>query len=234
MPKVSVSLTRKASIEMPSGNWESFEVSFAIEDEVPSGTNKESFAAGLNSYVKAVVDAAMEVQMNDMRKKLLLPSPADEGSLAEEFAEEVGGEVNYNEPAKDKAPPPEEKPPLPEDYRSGGVDYNAPAKEKPPVPQEEIRTPIDDEGNELKAFKVQSLEVAETAGGDKFLKVFGGPWKRPWIPAWGEVANSLFGDVEKMDLGVIGPPWPVEALVKMGEYKGRPSPDTVVEWKRIE
>ena len=86
----------------------------------------------------------------------------------------------------------------------------------------------------MKAFKVQSLEVAETAGGDKFLKVFGGPWKRPWIPAWGEVANSLFTDVEKMDLGVIGPPWPVEALVKMGEYKGRPSPDTVVEWRKIE
>ena len=218
--KTTASLTRKASIEMPSGNWESFEVSFAIEDEVPSGTNKESFAAGLNSYVKAVVDAAMEVQMGDMRKKLLLPS----GSAAEEFAEEVGGEVNYNAPAKEKVPLSEEKPPMPSEDIS---------TQTGPAIVEEVRTPIDDEGNELKAFKVQSLEVAETAGGDKFLKVFGGPWKRPWIPAWGEVANSLFGDVEKMDLGVIGPPWPVEALVKMGEYKGRPSPDTVVEWRKI-
>ena len=133
MTKTTASLTRKASIEMPSGNWESFEVAFAIEDEVPSGTNRESFAAGLNSYVKVVVDAAMEVQMNDMRKKLLLPSP----SAAEEFAEEVGGEVNYNAPAKGKVP-----------------------EEKPPMPQEEVRTPLDEvTGEELASFKVDYFIV---------------------------------------------------------------------------
>ena len=63
MIKLTASLTRKASIEMPSGNWTSFEASFAIEDEVPSGTNKESFSAGLNCYVMTVVDAVVEVQL---------------------------------------------------------------------------------------------------------------------------------------------------------------------------
>ena len=226
MTKTTASLTRKASIEMPSGNWESFEVSFAIEDEVPSGTNKESFAAGLNSYVKAVVDAAMEVQMGDMRKKLLLPSPADEGSLAEEFAEEVGGKVNYNEPAKEKVPPPEEKPPMPTEPQGG--------RGTEPAPKEEVRNPIDDEGNELKTFVVKSIEIAETAGGDKYGKVYGGPWKRACVTAWGDVMESLYGRIGDMDLGMVDPPYPVMAYVKMGEYKNRPSPESVVEWRRIE
>ena len=231
MTKTTASLTRKASIEMPSGNWESFEVSFAIEDEVPSGTNKESFAAGLNSYVKAVVDAAMEVQMNDMRKKLLLPSPADEGSLAEEFAEEVGGEVNYNEPAKEKVPLSEEKPPLPVEEKNLVRNSEWPDE---PAFKKEVRTPIDDEGNELKTFIVKSIEIAETAGGDKYGKVYGGPWKRAWVPAWGNVMEDLFGKIDDMDLSMVKPPYPVIAYVKMGEYKNRPSPESIVEWRRIE
>lgn len=217
MAKVTVALSRKWSAEIIPNVWETAEASFAIEDEPPEGVNRQSHAAAMRAEVKANVDAEMKRQKDEIRKEYSRPA-------AEAFAEEVGGEIEYstapgrsldvpNQPAKEVVP----------------------AEEKPPLPVEETRTPIDDAGDELRVFQVQSFEVARTEDGrgDAYLKVFGGPWKRPWIPAWGEVANALFDDVEKMDLGVIGPPYPLNAFVQMGEYKGRPSPQSVVRWERI-
>lgn len=203
-------LTRKYSKEMPDGSWESAEATFFFEEDVPEGVNKDSHGAGLRASVKAQIDAEMSRQkeeIEELARKLIAPT-----SAAEEFAEEVG--TIAVGPIKEEI------------IRA--------AEEKPPMPEEEVRTPIDAEGNELKVFKVQSMEVALTSGGDKFLKVFGGPWKRPWVPAWRQAAELLFDDIESMDLGVIGPPYPLHALVKMGEYKGRPSPDSIDHWKRID
>ncbi len=58
------------------------------------------------------------------------------------------------------------------------------------------------------------------------------------MPAWSDVAELLFGDIEDMDLGVVLPPYDLDAVVQMkdDEWKGRKfvGPDKVIEWERVE
>ena len=219
MTKVTIALSRKVS----DNNYGSFEATVGLEDEVPEGADKSSHAAATRAWCKAFLDETL----GDMREEYLSTSPIEKpyvdinAALSEA---EVGGEwdmlvteeVDASLPNAPKV--------------ATAVQDTAQQMETPP---QETRVPIDDAGNELRQFIVQSFEVAETANGDKFLKVFGGPWKRPWVPAWGQVAGDLYGDIETMDLGVIAPPFPMTAFVRMGEYKGRPSPDQVVEFRRL-
>ena len=227
MTKVTVALSRKVS----DGAYGSFSATIGLEDEVPSGTNRDSFATGLRVWCKAFLDETL----GDLREEYLAASGAVDESIEEKFQENIElavGGSDLRMRAAAFAQQAEEKPPLPSAYEKSVL---VGGRESEPAPGEEVRTPLDEAGNELRSFQVQSFEVAETSGGDKFLKVFGGPWKRPWIPAWKDVAEELSGfqDIDEMDLQVYGPPFPVKAFVKMGEYKGRPSPDQVVSWERI-
>jgi len=45
--------------------------------------------------------------------------------------------------------------------------------------------------------------------------------------------EDLFGNIDNMSPGTVVAP-KVMAYVKMGTYKNRPSPESVVEWKRIQ
>lgn len=113
-------------------------------------------------------------------------------------------------------------------------------EEKPPLPDEEPIPTADDKYR--KTFRIQSFEVAETQNGDKYLRCFGkAPWKRPWVPAWNDVAELVFGGIDEMDVGqVLGPPNGVgslDAVVQMKDdvWKGRKfiGPDKVIEWERV-
>ena len=231
MAKLTASLTRKFSVELTDGQWESAEASFSFEEDVDQAEPKESkedYAARISeitSSIRAFVKAQVDAEMKRQKEEVL-------GNPIEAFAEEVGGEAKRYPPAEDATilvsdtRPKEEKPPLP----AGG-------REAEPAPGEIVRTPLTD--NQA-SFKVRWFEVAKTANGDKYLKCFGkGDWKREWVPAWSDVAELLFGDIEDMDTGELQPPYPLEATVEMGEYKNpksgktSPSPQKVVEWTRV-
>jgi len=219
MTKVTVSLTRKVSVEMHDGRWESVEAACAIEDEVPQGTDRDSFAAGLRVYVKAVVDDTMTAH----KKELM--SGGDIG-LLEELVTEVGAIVGQAEGEKIDRQIMEEPPPLPTE----AVEQMREVSEK--LETTEVRTPLPP-GH--KSFIITHIEVAESEYG-KYLKVYGYPNKsKPWVPAWNDAAQDLFDNMDGFSAGdTFPPPYPLEAVVEMGEYKGKPSPKSVVEWVRIE
>lgn len=203
MTKVTVSLTRKLSLEMHDGRWESVEGACAIEDEVPQGTDRDSFAAGLRTYVKAVVDATMAAH-----KKALMPG----GDI-------VGGEATRHREDMEEQDMPighaEEKPPTPTDYQGG--------RSTEPEPGEEVRIPLDeDTGEELVSFKVDWFMVHESEGGSKYAKVHGGTVKKYGASAWGEVMEALV-DISDMEPGFrFNPPYPVKAFCTTSD-KGFPN-----------
>jgi hypothetical protein len=214
MAKLTASLTRKFSVELSDGQWESAEASCSEEDDFRAPKPKESeekyreakarFHAAMRAEVKAQVDAEMKRQ-----KEEVLRDPV------EVFAEEVDAAYMHRDiDDEDKVIP-----------------------ETPPLPTEIVRTPLA-EGQAT--FKVRWFEVAKTKSGDKYLKCFGkGNWKREWVPAWSDVAELLFGDIAEMDTGELQTPYPLEATVEMGEYKNpksgkvSPSPQKVIEWTRV-
>jgi hypothetical protein len=57
MARLTASLTRKFSIELSDGQWESAEASFSIEEErvVEDGQNYEDAGRSLRAFVKALV-----------------------------------------------------------------------------------------------------------------------------------------------------------------------------------
>ncbi len=231
MAKLTASLTRKFSVELTDGQWESAEASCSEEDTfreyLPHVAEPESeeeyreakarFHAAMRAEVKAQVDAEMKRQRDEV-----LGDGYAAQSVAEAFADEAGAKAEYT-PAEESKPP-QPSAPLP------------PTEEQPPLPSEEVvRTPIA-EGQAT--FKVRYFEVAETSGGDKYLRCYGrGSWKREWVPAWSDVAELLFDDIESMDLGEIQTPYPLEATVMMKDdtYKGKKfrTADKVVEWTRV-
>ncbi len=219
MAKVTVALSRKVS----DGQYGSFQANIGLEDDVPPGVSKDSHAAGMRVWCKAFLDETL----GDLRKEYLAVSEALD----------VDGEVK-SVPILETTfhtTSAEEKPPLPGEIvpnESGeDIDFRI---ESAPV-HEVVRTPLED--NQA-TFKVRYFEVAETSGGDKYLKCFGkGSWKREWVPAWSDVAELLFDDIESMDLGEIPTPYPLEATVMMKDdtYKGKKfrTADKVVEWTRV-
>ena len=222
--KVIVLIARKAS----DGDYGSYQTTIGIEDEVPEGTNRDSFEASLYSWCKAVLDR----HMGDLREEYLAVSAEIDPAVVEDVAEHM--EIAF---------PAEEKPPLPSAYEKSvlpsepetTVELAAQVFNMPT----EVRTSIP-EGQ--KTFKVNAFVVAQTDAGDKYLQVWGDSpdWSRKWVPAWSDQAELLFGDLETMDLGTIPPPYPLEATVEMGTWKNPksgktvPSPQKVIEWTRIE
>jgi len=205
MPKVTVSLTRKVSVEMHDGRWESVEAACAIEDEVPQGTNKESFAAGLRAYVKAVVDDTMVAH----KKELM--SGGDIG-LAEEQVLSGADISTQTGPAIV-----DELPPLPTEA----------VEQMPGLAQAldttEVRTPLDeDTGEELVSFKVDWFMVHESESGSIYAKVHGGTVKKYGASVWGEVMEALV-DISDMEPGFrFNPPYPVKAFCTTSD-KGFPN-----------
>lgn len=217
--KLGASISRKIG----DGNYGSFEAARWFEGEVDGETDLDKAGDDLEDWLSVKVDKSIK----EFEASLGLTALE---IVAPEVVEAVADSMEIAFPA-------EEKPPLPTDavQQMRDVSQELGTTERDVAEAiEEVRVPIDDAGNELKSFVVKSIEIAETRGGDKFGKVYGGPWKREWIPAWADTMDALFGNIENMDLGMVLPPYAVKALVKMGEYKNRPSPDSVVEWKRTE
>jgi len=217
MAKLTASLTRKFSVELTDGQWETAEASFSFEESygITSKSDEEvqNYGTALRAFVKAQVDAEMKRQKNEV-----LRDPV------ESFVEEVGATVavvaQHGSSSGPKLPP-EEQPPLPSEA--------APLPEAKHIADTDYR----------KTFRIKTFEVAQTATGDKYLQCYGNaPWKRQWVPAWSDVAELLFGDINDMDLGVVLPPYTLDAVVQMkdDEYKGKKfiAPDKVTEWERVE
>ena len=219
MAKLTASLTRKFSVELTDGQWESAEASFAIEAD---GETQED-GASLRAFIKAQVDAEMTRQREDVFDIQDGHAALDNfESASEAFAEEVGATVTKADVAQDNR-------------EKGFKDVHV--EEKPPLPQQPAK-PSPSDTDYRKTFRIQSFEVAQTQGGDKYLKCFGkAPWKRAWVPAWSDVAELLFGDINDMDLGVVGPPYDLDAVVQMkdDEWKGKKyiAPDKVIEWEQV-
>ena len=233
MTKVTIALSRKIS----DNNYGSFEATVGLEDEVPEGTSRESFAAATRAWCKAFLDETL----GDMRQEYLSTSPIEkpyvdinaalseaEGGAQPVEAYQYAGEIEYAPQGEVEAQPFEAV--------KAAVQQTAQQMETPP---QETRTALP-EGH--KTFTVDHFKVARTDGGrgDIYLQVWGdGPWSRDWVPAWKKEAELLFADLESFDLGVLRPPYDLEATVLMGEYKipesGKvvPSPQHVIEWARI-
>ena len=64
MAKVSVFLSRKVS----DGEYGNFEGTIGIEDDVPQGSDKDSFAAGLRAWCKAFLDETLASQRKEYLK----------------------------------------------------------------------------------------------------------------------------------------------------------------------
>jgi len=201
MTNVTVSLTRKVSVEMHDGRWESVEAACAIEDEVPEGTNQDSFAAGLRVYVKAVVDDTMVAHKKELMS---------------------GGDIEAtpfppDQPAPGVFASSEEPPPLPTEE----------VEQMPGLAQAldttEVRIPLDeDTGEELVSFKVDWFMVHESESGSIYAKVHGGTVKKYGASAWGEVMEALV-DISDMEPGFrFNPPYPVKAFCTTSE-KGFPN-----------
>jgi hypothetical protein len=223
MAKLTASLTRKFSVELTDGQWESAEASFAIEIEEPDEgvlQLKESGDAA-RAFVKAQVDAEMGRQKDEILGIRPLEEVMDAINAAEAFGEEVGAEVTHT---------PEEKPPLPGDETRAAM-----AKEFTEV--EVVRTPLA-EGQAT--FKVRWLEVATTSQRQKYLRCYGDSplWKKKWVPAWNDQARQLsgFDGIDDMDDGELAVPFPLEATVMMKDdtYKGKTfrTADKVIGWTR--
>jgi len=216
--------TESASIEIQDGEWRKMEASLTRGGLVEDGVDAEKAAVFLQNRVKQAVKDEIQGEINAVMA--LRDEPA-----AETFAKEVEAATTFT---------PEEAPPLPEetaDLRIAGDVENGLAPLENDTPPEIVRTPLAD--NEA-SFFVRYFEVAKTGAGDKYLKTFGkGKWSRKWVPAWSDVAELLFDDIESMDLGEIPAPYPLEATVEMGEWtnpktkKTAPSPNKVLEWTRV-
>ena len=210
--RVTVSVSRKAS----DGAYGSYQANIGLEDDVPPGVSKDSHAAGMRAWCKAFLDETV----GDMRDAYEALENFE--SASEAFAEEVGATVTKADVAQDNR-------------EKGFKDVHV--EEKPPLPQQPAK-PSPSDTDYRKTFRIQSFEVAQTQGGDKYLKCFGkAPWKRAWVPAWSDVAELLFGDINDMDLGVVGPPYDLDAVVQMkdDEWKGKKyiAPDKVIEWEQV-
>ena len=90
MAKVSVFLSRKVS----DGEYGSFEGTIGIEDDVPQGSDRDSFAAGLRAWCKAFLDETLASQ----RKEYLQPP----GILA--VAKQLGATVTEEAPEPTRVP----------------------------------------------------------------------------------------------------------------------------------
>ena len=247
MAKLTASLTRKWSAMVVPDVWETAEASFSIEDDIgevsdddkkPYWTYAEERATAARAFVKAEVDAEMGRQREEIREQYGLssiPPSYEDQSVAEAFGAEVGGDVEFvvpenTYPGQAQA---EEPPPLPGGFVEPTGHESVEETFKGP---QIVRTPLED--NQA-TFKVRWLEVAETVNGDKYLKCYGDSpkWKKKWVPAWSDVAELLFGDIEDMDTGELQPPYSLEATVMMKDdtYKGKTfrTADKVVEWTRV-
>jgi len=229
MTKVTVALSRKVS----DGAYGSFQANIGLEDDVPPGVSKDSHAAGMRAWCKAFLDETL----GDMKDAYMALDNFE--SASEEFAEEVGAEVTNADVAQDnrekgfKDVHVEEKPPLPGKIvpNESGADTDFRIESEPVATV--VRTPLTD--NQA-TFRVRYFEVATSGSRQKYLKCFGkGKWGREWVPAWNDKAKELsgFDGLDDMDDGEVQVPFPLEATVEMGEYKGKPSPNKVVEWTRV-
>jgi hypothetical protein len=207
MAKLTASLTRKFSVELTDGQWESAEATFAIEDEYTGSDGPEEMEMGdaLRAFVKAHVDAEMKRQREDVL-----------GDPVEGFVEETGAVKTIDL---------EEPPPLPSEPAA------------PEEASKEFKKYEGEQGKDYKSFPVERFEVALTNSKDKFLKVYGWPTKgkKDWVACWQDKTEDVFdGGVKDMDLGFYPPPFPMRATVVMTEYKGKPSPGVVVGWERAD
>jgi len=232
MTKQIASLTRKASMEINPGQWETAEASFSIEDEVPEGANRESHGAALRASVKAQVDEEMKRQ----KEELFSPgSPVVNLEYEGTDFERVGVAAVDIVAAADEMQrlQAEEKPPLPGEFVTteeidAGLE-NAPKEVRTPISEPEIpfvepvvRTPISDDGEELKSFRVDYFIIHESEHGSKYAKVHGGPVKKYGASAWGEVMEALV-DISDLDVGQkFDPPYNVKAFCTTSE-KGFPN-----------
>ena len=242
--RMVVSYGRKVWVDDMGVEHNTYHSYVGLEDDVPEGTSRDSFQAGLRSWCIAKINDDIEV-MRDIEDGHAALDKFE--SASETFAEEVGATVagkpsefveGYDPGASDVAVPPpnvrraEEKPPLPSDSlqeASGSPSSDSAGQKAVHAADTDYR----------KTFRVQSFEVAKTSTGDKYLRCYGkAPWKREWVPAWSDVAELLFGEIEDMDLGVIGPPYDLDAVVQMkdDEWKGKKyiAPDKIIEWERVE
>ena len=101
-----------------------------------------------------------------------------------------------------------------------------------PSPETETRTALDEAGNELEKFYVATVEILFAKSGNKYGRVKGGKWTDKGVAVWSDILAQppLEWDLDTLDVGEYKVPEGVSALVKMGVYKGKPSPDSVVGW----
>ena len=165
-----------------------------------------------NLQIRTLMDKVRYLVREDIDQQIAsLMDLRDEGPL-EEFVKDTGAQLTV-------------------DPESGQLE------EQPPLPSEPVDLAATSEfqGDGYRRFKVKSIEVAMNASEDKYLKVYGWPTKgkKDWVACWQAVGGDLLGDFTELDLGTFPPPFDVNAVVEMGEYKGRPSPGTVVGWEKI-
>jgi hypothetical protein len=107
-----------------------------------------------------------------------------------------------------------------------------PKEKKLPAPEVETRTAIDDAGNELEKVPVDSIEILFAKSGNKYGRIKGGKWVKSGIAVFGRTLAEapLEWDIDTLDVGEYDVPEGLTALIKMGVYQGKPSPDSVVGW----
>ncbi len=221
--------TESASIEVRDGEWRKAEGTLTRSGTVENGVDTEKAFGILKNRVKQTVIEIVEGRLDVLMA--LRDEPFPEAFAEDAGADMVGAATAAGlkdvriEPVITSASPQEEPPPLP----TGG-------REAEPAPGGQLKHIADTDYRTT--FRIQSFEVAQTATGDKYLKCYGkAPWKRAWVPAWSDVAELLFGEIKDMDLGVVGPPYDLDAVVQMkdDEWKGKKyiAPDKVIEWEQV-
>lgn len=215
--KMGASISRKIG----DGNYGSFEMSAWLESDFNGDTNLDEALDGLENWLTAKVAArikkfeAKQSSFLEVNRELEDLVEGEDYGIVSATAEE-GGEFPTHTLDPDA---------------SSVTEYEI-------TEDKEIRVP---EPENQQTFRVNAFVVAETKDKrDKYLQAWGdGPWSRKWVPAWKDVAELLFDDLQSMDPGTYPPPYDLEATVQMGTYKipqtGEvvPSPDRVIEWTRI-
>ena len=138
-------------------------------------------------------------------------------AAVEKFQSELG---NTETTIKD-APPPKDAPKIP-----------FPKEQMLPSPETETYVAVDEAGNELEKVKVDSIEIMFAKSGNKYGRVKGGKYTKSGVAVFGRTLAEapLEWDIDTLDVGLYDVPEGLTALIKMGTYQGKPSPDSVTGW----